>query len=111
MALTQFGFDSFEEALEFFKLPTYYERANGIFEVKREIIHFTDTFKMVLALKSSGRKTMVLFYASKGRWIYWVPLESDIKSLKEIVAFYETLDKENDKCQKEESDKNELQTS
>ena len=54
---------------------------------------------------------MVLFYASKGRWIYWVPLESDIKSLKEIVAFYETLDKENDKCQKEESDKNELQTS
>ena len=93
--MVNFGFDTFEQALDYFKFPTYYERDVGITEVKREVLSFSDTFKMVLILKSNNRKTMVLFYSSKGRWIYWVPMADDIKALKEVVGFYDTMDVEN----------------
>ena len=91
-----FGFASFDEAYKYFSEPTHWERNNGVTEVSREVHNLTDTMKLVTIEKSNNTRTIVLFYASMGRWIYWCPTDSDFTALNKVLESYKVVDTMNE---------------
>jgi len=91
----EFGFDSFEDAEAYFNKPTYYEQNNGIKEVRRNTIEFSSNVKGIEIIKSDGTTTLVIFYKSKDRWIYWCPSKSDIIGLERAINLYKFIDEQN----------------
>ena len=88
-----FGFNSFEEAYAYYNRPTRYEAENGIKEISRNIVPIADTVKLVEIMKSDNTRTLVIFYASNSRWIYWCPTEKDFEALQIIINNYAYINK------------------
>ncbi|MEM3264679.1 MAG: hypothetical protein QXH07_01865 [Thermoplasmata archaeon] len=90
--MVNFGFNSFEEAYEYFNKPTKFENLNGIKEVSREVHNISENIKLVTIEKSDNSRTLIIFYASNKRWIYWCPTNEDFQALRNILEGYAFVD-------------------
>lgn len=92
-------YGNFEERLNLFCKPTWWEIEHNVTIVDKTINELADDIKLVLIKKSDHSETMVIFYnGSKNAnpcWFGWIPSKSQMENFVKISNIYFKVDQTN----------------
>lgn len=95
----EFIFDSFQEAFNFVKRPTNYERRKNITAIGTNVILNLEDFKVVTRETSDKRTAIFLFFKNStvyDVWKFWCPSKSQFEILLNVLPYIlNNVDKKN----------------
>lgn len=90
----EYFFNSFDEAFNFVKNPTIYERNNKITIVSTDImLNWTD-IRLVERKTSDNRSAIIIFFKNSKNydvWKFWMPSDDQMTLLEHILPAYVKL--------------------